>query len=43
MARTSNQASYRSRTNSLSNFGSRTDVGNIREQNEDSLIVKPPL
>ena len=43
MARTSNQASYRSRKNSLSNFGSRTDVGNIREQNEDSLIVKPPL
>ena len=24
-------------------FGSRTDVGNVREQNEDSLIVKPPL
>lgn len=24
-------------------FGSRTDVGLIREQNEDSLIVRPPL
>lgn len=24
-------------------FGSRTDVGNVREQNEDSLIVAPPL
>lgn len=24
-------------------FGSRTDVGCIREQNEDSLAVKPPL
>ena len=24
-------------------FGSRTDVGNVREHNEDSLIVKPPL
>jgi len=24
-------------------FGSRTDVGCIREQNEDSLVVKPPL
>lgn len=24
-------------------FGSRTDVGLVREQNEDSLIVRPPL
>lgn len=24
-------------------FGSRTDVGSVREQNEDSLIVQPPL
>ena len=24
-------------------FGSRTDIGCVREQNEDSLIVKPPL
>ena len=24
-------------------FGSRTDVGNVREQNEDSLVVQPPL
>lgn len=24
-------------------FGSRTDVGAVREQNEDSLVVRPPL
>lgn len=24
-------------------FGSRTDIGTVREQNEDSLIVQPPL
>lgn len=24
-------------------FGSRTDVGHVREHNEDSLLVKPPL
>lgn len=26
-----------------SSFGSRTDVGCVREQNEDSLVVQPPL
>ena len=26
-----------------STFGSRTDIGSVREQNEDSLIVAPPL
>ena len=33
----------RSRTTFASTFGSRTDIGCIREHNEDSLIVKPPL
>ena len=33
----------RSRQRSTLPFGSRTDVGNVREQNEDSLIVQPPL
>lgn len=28
---------------SVDKFGSRTDIGRIREQNEDSLIVRPPL
>ena len=27
----------------MSTFGSRTDIGSVREQNEDSLIVAPPL
>lgn len=39
--------SYRSGQNSQGNvsvlFGSRTDIGCIREQNEDSLVVKAPL
>ena len=26
-----------------STFGSRTDVGCVREHNEDSLVVAPPL
>jgi len=29
--------------NTVSRFGSRTDVGSVREQNEDSLIVRPHL
>ena len=33
----------RTRRGSVAKFGSRTDVGNVREQNEDSLIVRPPL
>ena len=33
----------RSRTTFASTFGSRTDIGCVREHNEDSLIVKPPL
>lgn len=31
------------KTGAIVSFGSRTDVGNVREQNEDSLVVKPPL
>ena len=31
------------RQGSTASFGSRTDVGRVREQNEDSLIVRPPL
>ena len=33
----------RTRSGALSTFGSRTDIGCVREQNEDSLAVKPPL
>ena len=40
-------SSYRStkhtRTGAVTQFGSRTDVGCVREQNEDSLVVRPPL
>ncbi len=32
-----------SRRGSSSTFGSRTDIGCVRDQNEDSLIVAPPL
>lgn len=39
--------SYRStehtRKGAITSFGSRTDIGCIREQNEDSLVVQPPL
>ncbi len=37
------QSTKRTRTGAITAFGSRTDVGCVREQNEDSLIVKPPL
>ena len=33
----------RSSSDSFTPFGSRTDKGRVREQNEDSLIVQPPL
>ena len=33
----------RSAVSSMSSFGSRTDVGYVRETNEDSLLVAPPL
>lgn len=42
-----NHSSYRStertRKGAVTKFGSRTDVGSVREQNEDSLVVRPPL
>ena len=31
------------RKGAITSFGSRTDVGTVREQNEDSLVVAPPL
>ena len=37
------QSTKHTRTGAITTFGSRTDVGCVREQNEDSLIVKPPL
>ena len=43
MAKRSDPTGYTLRKGAVSAFGSRTDVGNVREQNEDSLIVKPPL
>lgn len=33
----------RTRKGAVTSFGSRTDVGCTREQNEDSLVVQPPL
>ncbi len=33
----------RTRKGAITSFGSRTDIGSVREQNEDSLIVAPPL
>ena len=41
------RSSYRSsegaRKGTVTRFGSRTDIGSVREQNEDSLAVRPPL
>lgn len=37
------RSTERTRRGSITKFGSRTDVGSVREQNEDSLIVRPPL
>lgn len=31
------------RKGAITSFGSRTDIGSVREQNEDSLVVAPPL
>lgn len=31
------------RKGTVTSFGSRTDIGSVREQNEDSLVVAPPL
>ncbi len=41
--RKSHRTNDRTRTTAVARFGSRTDVGTVREQNEDSLIVRPPL
>ena len=42
-----NDTSYASKTRTrrepVASFGSRTAVGCVREQNEDSLVVRPPL
>lgn len=44
MARSSSYHSTpRTRKGAVTSFGSRTDVGCTREQNEDSLVVQPPL
>ena len=44
MARTTSyKSTERTRKGAITSFGSRTDIGCIREQNEDSLIVQPPL
>ena len=37
------QSTARSRKGALTTFGSRTDVGCLRDHNEDSLVVAPPL
>lgn len=41
--KTSYHSTERTRRGASTSFGSRTDVGCVREQNEDSLIVAPPL
>ena len=33
----------RTRKGALTSFGSRTDIGCLRDHNEDSLVVTPPL
>ena len=44
MARSSSyRSTERTRTGAVTQFGSRTDIGCVREQNEDSLVVTPPL
>ena len=44
MAKTNSYHSTpRTRKGATSSFGSRTDIGSVREQNEDSLVVAPPL
>lgn len=41
--RNSYRSTERTRRGATTTFGSRTDVGCVREQNEDSLVVTPPL
>lgn len=38
-----NLSTRRTRRGAQNVFGSRTDIGSVREQNEDSLVVSPPL
>ena len=38
-----NFSTRRTRRGAQNVFGSRTDIGSVREQNEDSLVVSPPL
>ena len=37
------KSTQRTRKGAVTTFGSRTDVGCVRDHNEDSLIVTPPL
>lgn len=41
--RSSYRSTERSRKGAITPFGSRTDIGCVRDHNEDSLIVAPPL
>ena len=43
MANHAYHSTQRSRKGAMSFFGSRTDIGCVRDQNEDSLVVAPPL
>ena len=44
MARHSSyRSTQRTRKGAVTKYGSRTDIGSVREQNEDSLIVRSPL
>lgn len=42
-AERSYKSTARTRKGALTSFGSRTDIGYLRDHNEDSLIVTPPL
>ncbi len=41
--RSSYRSTQRTRKGAVTSFGSRTDVGCVRDHNEDSLVVRPPL
>lgn len=43
MAELSYHSTHHTRKGATTSFGSRTDIGCVREHNEDSLVVKPPL
>ncbi|MEE0845978.1 MAG: Stp1/IreP family PP2C-type Ser/Thr phosphatase [Eggerthellaceae bacterium] len=42
-AKRSYRSTARSRRGAITEFGSRTDIGCVRDHNEDSLVVAPPL